>query len=138
MNTAWVIFSGNPDYNHDYDISPENLRKQAEDPPGFIRLLDDDAEMRMKEELKEEEEHKTAESASFDESSIPRWQRKGVANVADLKKPDSRYKPIACSSRAFSFHESEKATIDNLRQWAYDYFRSTEIFDSATYMMEKE
>jgi hypothetical protein len=88
--------------------------------------------------LKEEEEHKTAESASFDESCIPRWQRKSIANVADLKKPDSRYKPIACSSRAISFHESEKAIIDNLRQWAHDYFRSTEIFDSATYMMEKE
>ena len=45
---------------------------------------------------------------------------------------------MACSSRAFSFHESEKAIIDNLRLWAYDYFRSTEIFDSATHMFENE
>jgi hypothetical protein len=55
-----------------------------------------------------------------------------------LKKFEAHYKPIASSSKAFSFHVSEKVIIDNLRQWAHDYFRTTEIFDATTYMMEKE
>mgnify|MGYP003342578831 CR=1 FL=1 len=67
--------------------------------------------------LEEEEKgnEKTGESASFDENSIPKWQRKSIGNIADLKKFDYRYKPLASSSRAFSFHESEKVIIDNLR-----------------------
>jgi hypothetical protein len=42
INTAWVIFSGNPEYHHEYDISEETLKWQEEHPPGFIRLLDQD------------------------------------------------------------------------------------------------
>jgi hypothetical protein len=41
INTSWVIFSGNPDYHHDYDNTPETLARKAENPAGFIRLLDE-------------------------------------------------------------------------------------------------
>ena len=44
LNTSWVIFDGNPDYYHEYDISPETLKYQYEHVPGFIRLLDETEE----------------------------------------------------------------------------------------------
>jgi hypothetical protein len=28
INTSWVVFSGNPDYHHDYDNSPETLARK--------------------------------------------------------------------------------------------------------------
>ena len=52
INTAWVIFSGNPEYHHEYDISEETLKWQEKHPPGFIRLLDQDQEKVMQEEIK--------------------------------------------------------------------------------------
>jgi hypothetical protein len=42
------------------------------------------------------------------------------------------------SSRGYTFHESEKAVIDKLRQWAHDYFRGTEIFDNSTHLNQRE
>ena len=71
INTSWIVFSGNPDYKIDYDISPEALRKQNERAPGFIRLLDEDQELKLIEELKLEEEKKRDLTETSDEKHTP-------------------------------------------------------------------
>jgi len=43
-----------------------------------------------------------------------------------------------CSSKVFTFHESEKAIIDRLREWSYDYFRTTYVYDTETHINLKE
>ena len=52
------------------------------------------------------------------------------------KTPEPKYTPIAASSSHFSFHESEKLIIDKLREWSYDYFRSTYLYDAETRVNE--
>ena len=50
INTAWVIFSGNPDYQHSYDNDNTHLLQSSRnDCPtnGFIKLLDEETEMRL-------------------------------------------------------------------------------------------
>jgi hypothetical protein len=42
------------------------------------------------------------------------------------------------SHQTYAFHESEKQIIDKLREWSYDYFRSTYIYSSDTEMNMQE
>ena len=68
LGSSWVIFSGNPDYNHGYDISPAAIKSQEEAHPSFIRLLDESQEEKLIKELKietEEEEKKELEDVTM-------------------------------------------------------------------------
>ena len=42
------------------------------------------------------------------------------------------YEPVAYHGESFSFHESEKKIIDDLRKWASEYFKDFQIYDSET------
>lgn len=86
----------------------------------------------------EGEDEKTCEQASLEDQPRGNFYKRGMQNWANLGVPENRYKPIMCSSKAYSFHESEKQIIDRLREWAHDYFRSTYIYDSETRMTDQE
>ena len=50
--------------------------------------------------------------------------------------PDFNYMPILSSHRQYAFNDSEKSIIDKLREWAFEYFRQTEIYESDTRINE--
>jgi len=52
--------------------------------------------------------------------------------------PPKRYMPIMSSHQMYTFNDSEKAIIDRLRDWSYDYFQSTQIFSNDTEMNMQE
>ncbi len=66
------------------------------------------------------------------------YQRKELEKYKNGANPDKKYAPVMCSSKVFTFHESEKIIIDRLREWAYDYFRTTYVYDTETHVNFKE
>ena len=48
------------------------------------------------------------------------------------------YLPIAFSGEAYTFHESEKKIIDELRSWSHRYFKDFQVFDSDTTLPQKQ
>jgi len=61
-------------------------------------------------------------------------KKRSANNLQVLAEPneDLRYYPIACSSYGFSFHETEKKTLDDLRKWSNEYLRQMKIFNVET------
>lgn len=96
------MFSGNPDYEHSYTHTP--MKSELSTPSKFIRLLDNNDDIEMSDPT----------LTQFNETPIQ--NSKGFTGQGKI--PDKRYMPIASSSQAYSFNESEKAIIDRLRKWS--------------------
>ena len=137
VSTSWVVFSGNPDFHHRYDCSPEVLEKRAEAIPGFIRLLDQYQEEQLIEEQKMEELRFELDEVYENICDKPVSQFKKVF-FDSCKLPEKRYTPIMSSHQTYAFNDSEKQVIDRLRDWSSEYFKQTYIFGSDTEMNMQE
>ncbi|CDW85854.1 alpha telomere binding protein [Stylonychia lemnae] len=109
--SSWVIFQGQPEYTHSYKHKKSNKDDDVDMlmPNGFIRIFDN------------------PEDEYYYERSKQQLQLDDELDENDLK-----YYPIACSSSSYSFNDSEKEIIDNLRRWSYDYLKSNPVFASET------
>jgi hypothetical protein len=56
-----------------------------------------------------------------------------LAQPEDPEQFVNSYKPIACSSSRYAFHEeTEIPIIEELRRWSYDYFKKFRIYETIT------
>lgn len=108
INTSWVVFSGNPDYHHGYDNSPEVMAKTQD--KAFIRLLDEGMERELAEERRQEYEQmieREQQEMMMVDNQDPTRPVSGYrkAYLDGLRAPEPKYTPISCSGWSYSFNE---------------------------------
>ena len=54
-----------------------------------------------------------------------------------VETKESLYLPIANSGERYSFHDSEIAILENLREWSRDYFGKYLVYDFATHIPQE-
>lgn len=54
-----------------------------------------------------------------------------------IETKESLYLPIANSGERYSFHDSEIAILENLREWSRDYFSKYLVYDFTTHIPEE-
>jgi len=76
-------------------------------------------------------------SGLYDENVAIEDEEDGVMldeGEIERRREAAKYTPYASSDSGYSFHESEKAILDNLRKWAANYYKQNHVYDYETYI----